>query len=456
MPETIVHHPSSYRDPSGYIFVRDGIYYRQVNKIYKEDFEFFINSGCYDSLVSKKILIPHEIIHENISADENYYQVLKPVQLPFTSYPWEWCFSMLKDAALLTLAALKESLKWGLVLKDATPYNIQWNNGRLQFIDTLSFERYDEKKPWIAYRQFCTQFLSPLLLSHYAKQQLPQLLLAYPEGIPLKITSALLPLKTRFSLHTYLHIHLQSKYSDKHVEEKEKNIVFSKKKLLNMVDSLEILVNKLQVPVQSSNWSEYYDEAGERDNYLSAKQELISKWMNELQPLKIADFGANTGEFSQLASSYGMVIATDFDPNCIEKLYLAEKQKNNSSILPLVIDLSSPSPSLGVNNKERTSFINRTKVDLGLALALIHHLSIGKNIPFDMIAAFFSKTCNNLFIEYVPKTDPKIKLMLSQKKDIYTGYSEENFITAFSNYFFINKKEQVGSSGRILFYLQRK
>src|SRR5687768_4434848 len=184
MSAAIHHHPSSFRDPSGYIFEKEGAIYRQVNKVFQEDFDFFISGGCYDDLVSKGLLLPHEPILENLTGDDQWYQTLKPEKLSVISYPWEWSFSMLRDAALLTLRLLKEGLEWGMILKDATPYNIQWHKGRLVFIDSLSFEKYDETKPWIAYRQFCEQFLGPLLLAHYAKNPLPELMLAYPDGIP--------------------------------------------------------------------------------------------------------------------------------------------------------------------------------------------------------------------------------------------------------------------------------
>ncbi len=298
MQAAITPHASSFRDPAGFIFEKDDVIYRQVNKVFAGDFDFFISSGCYDALTTKGLFLRHETIHENLSGASDWHLTIKPEQIPFISYPYEWSFDMLKDAALLTLRLAKEGLEWGMVLKDATPYNIQWQNGKLLMIDSLSFEKYDESKPWIAYRQFCEQFLSPLLLAHYAKQPLPGLLLAYPDGIPLTITSAMLPGKTKFSVHTYLHIHLQAKYSTKDHALAAKKVAFSKKKLLNLLNSLEILINKLQVPPQKSTWSAYYDEAGTRSNYLDLKRELVANWLKEISPKTTADLGANTGEFS--------------------------------------------------------------------------------------------------------------------------------------------------------------
>ena len=175
---------------------------------------------------------------------------------------------MLKDAALLTLELLREAIDHGMILKDATPYNIQWQDGRLVFIDTLSFEKYDESKPWIAYRQFCEQFLSPLLLTHYSGLPLQQLLLAYPEGIPISFTSKFLPWRSKLSIDTYLHIHLHARYSRKTTVEQKKPGGFSRKKLLTLVTSLQSLVNKLTLPATTSTWSAYYEEASQRNDYM--------------------------------------------------------------------------------------------------------------------------------------------------------------------------------------------
>jgi hypothetical protein len=457
MPASFILHPSSYRDPSGFVFRKNDVLYRQVNKIFAKNFDFFSACGYYENLVKKGLLIPHEIINENLTGDDQWHTTLKPEPVAFISYPYEWCFDMLKDAALLTLLLLKEALAYGMILKDATPYNIQWHKGKLIFIDSLSFEKYNEAEPWIAYRQFCESFLSPLLLSHHTKMPLQEMLLAYSDGIPLQVTQSLLPWRTKFSIHTYLHIHLHAKYSAKHPAQTEKRASFSKKKLLNLVASLEGLISKLKLPKQKSTWSDYYDEASQRTDYLQNKQQIIQLWLEKIKPVSsAADLGANNGEFSKLAATNNIqTIAADFDAFCINNLYNQIKVSGEKNILPLILDLSKPSPGIGLNNEERDSFIKRTNVDLVLALALIHHLSIGKNIPFDKIADLFHRLGRYLIIEFVPKQDDKIQLMLTNKKDIYTAYTEENFLSAFKNYFTIEKKEVISGSERIL-YLMKK
>lgn len=452
----VIYHPSSYRDPSGFIFTKEGIVYRQVNLCFKDHFDHFIQSGCYDALVKKNLLIAHEVIPQNLTGSHDYHLTLKPERIGFISYPYEWSFDMLKDAALLTLQLAKESLAYGMMIKDATPYNIQWHKGSLVFIDTLSFEKYEET-PWIAYRQFCENFLGPLLLMHYNRKQLTGLLLAWPDGIPLDIVSSMLPKRSRFSFYTYLHIHLHAKYSSKEAGNKRTVAVFSKQKLLNLLSSLESLVAKLHVPPQKSTWSDYYKEAAQRAGYLDQKKQIIADWAETIHGCtSAADLGANLGEFSGLLSSKKIpVLAADFDPYAINALYSQIKQSGEKYIQPLVLDLSNPTPAIGVNNQERADFMQRAGFDLLLALALIHHLAIGKNIPLPMIASALARMGKNLVIEFVPKEDEKIKLMLSRKKDIYTAYTVENFENVFSDYFSIIDKKTIQGSGRTLYLMQR-
>ena len=459
MQQSIQSLASSFRDPSGFVFQKDGIIYRQVNKIFKQDYDHFIHSGCYDHFVKNEWLISHEEIMENLSGHDNWYRTLSPQKIPFISYPYEWCFDMLKDAALLTLQLAKEGIPFGIILKDTTPFNVQWLNGKIVFIDTLSFERYDPSESWIAYRQFCENFLSPLLLMHYTQQPLQSLLLPYPEGIPLSITRSLLPWRSKLSFHTYLHVHLLVRLASKNMGKVlDQQNSFSHKKLLRLIDSLQSLIQSLHWKGRPTTWSNYYDEANQRSDYVEQKRKTIGEWIAEIPRLQTGiDLGANEGEFSYLLAERSIqTISADVDRSAINQLYQKLKKENKKNILPLVIDLANPSPALGLNNQERVSFIERTNVDLGLALALIHHFAIGKNMPFEKIAELFKKITDYLIVEFIPKQDKKAQFMLKQKKDIYSGYTEENFVQAFEKYFFIQRKQEISGSGRILYQMKRK
>ena len=403
---------------------------------------------------------PHEELVKNFTGSRDWYKTLKPQRVPFISYAHEWCFDMLKDAAILTLQLAKECTQFGIILKDATPFNIQWLDGRPVFIDTLSFERYDASQPWIAYRQFCESFLSPLLLMHYSHQPLQPFLSAYPDGIPLSITRALLPWRSKFSFYTYLHIHMHDRLASRNTGKEihpQNSGTFSEKKFHRLLDSLQSLILSLQWKGDATTWDQYYDEANQRDDYVLQKKKVIIEWLSELpETLTAVDLGANEGAFSFLLAAKNIrIIAADSDHSPINKLYRKIKQEKEKNILPLLIDLANPSSSTGLNNKERISFIDRTNCNLGLALALVHHLAIGKNIPFEKLAEFFENLADHFIIEFIPKTDKKVKFMLQQKKDIYNNYNEENFVHSFEKYFSIRKKHEIGNSGRILYMMKR-
>lgn len=456
MSSSLSHHPSSYRDPSGFLFYKNGILYRQVNKSFASHFEIFIKNGLHDHLVKKQLLISEKIINENLTSSDDWYLTLQPELIPFISYPYEWCFDMLKDAALLTLEAANAAMNFGMMLRDASAYNVQLHKGKMTFIDTLSFEQYDEQKPWKAYRQFCEHFFAPLAMMHYLNLPLQNLFVAYPEGLPLSFASKMLPFKSKWNLHSYLHLHLQSGIIKGKNAKDEGNKPFSKQKMKNLLRSLEDGIRSFSFSESSTVWSDYYEEAEQRGDYLTVKKQMVSDWLNKLNAKTIFDAGANEGEFSELAaSSATTVISSDLDHSSITKLYRKVRQKTISNISPVVIDLANPSPAIGVNNKERSSFFERTNVDLALALALIHHLALGRNIPFEKIAQMFATTCNYLIIEFVPGGDEMVKLMTIHKTELLQLYTEENFVKAFQQVFRILDKSEISTSGRTLYLMQK-
>lgn len=451
-------HPSSYRDPSGFLFYHEGRLYRQVNSSFREDFEQFINGGLYQSLTEKGLLVPHETISDNLTGSPDWLATLRPDRVPFISYPYEWCFDMWKDAALTTLEAAKEAMSFDMMLKDASAYNVQWHLGRMRFIDTLSFERYREDRPWIAYRQFCEHFLAPLALMHYRKLPLSPLFLSYPDGLPLGIAAKLLPYRSKWNLNAYLHLHLHAKLSAAQGDKKQaKSESFSRQKLKNIFRSLEEMIRSFSLKGRTGVWSDYYDEAAQRDDYLGRKKEIIEGWLKKGGYASAIDAGANEGEFSLLAARQNIyTISCDLDHYSVNNLYSKIKEQRIINLHPLVMDLSHPSPAIGVNNRERASFTDRMQADVALALALVHHLAIGRNIPFKSIAELFRSFARDLIIEYVPKEDEKIRLMLAQKEDIYSWYSREAFLNEFSNYYEVREEQPVGTSGRILFLMSSK
>lgn len=454
---SIAPHPASFKDPSGFIFEADGKVYRQVNKLYAAQYQQLMQSGLYNTLIANNQLLPHTVVDENITGDTEWYTTLLPEQLSFISYPYEWCFDELRDAALLTLSLVRTSLEYGMILKDATPFNIQFHKGRPVFIDTLSFDIYTPSKPWVAYRQFCETFLFPLYLEHYLKIDCIKLLSTYLTGIPVEVTAKLLPNKSKWNLGVRLHVLLQNNIK-KNKTTTAAAVVFSKQKLINLVSHLESIIRSLQPgypPV--TTWSNYYEETILGKEYLHQKEMLLKKFVTSLSYTTVADLGANDGYFTRiLAEKDKSVIAIDSDSRCINSLYQYIQKQSVPNITALIADLSNPTPAVGFANTERDSLPERLKPDLVLALALVHHLVIGKNIPLIRLAPFFATLAPQLIIEFVPREDEKVKQLLHTREDIFSDYTIENFEHYFSLYFTMKAKEVIPGTTRILYCFVRK
>jgi len=419
-----------------------------------------MSSGLYEKLLKENLIVSHEEADIRLALDNKAYKIIKPSKLDFISYPYEWSFSQLKDAALATLKIQKIALKHGMILKDSSAYNIQFSSGLPILIDTLSFEKYKENQPWSAYRQFCQHFLAPIALMSYKDIRLSQLLKIYIDGIPLDLASSLLPTKTKLSFSLLSHIHLHSKAQARYSKGKKdgKEVKVSLNGLIGIVDNLNSSIKKMSWKPRGTEWSDYYEETNYTEDSFQEKIRIVDNYLVGNKEIKtLWDLGANTGEFSRLASKKGInTIAFDIDPSAVEKNYLISKNDNDDNILPLICDLTNPSPDIGWNNTERKSLKNRGPVDCAMALALIHHLAISNNLPLSMIAGFFSEICNYLIIEFVPKDDSKVQFLLSSREDIFDNYDEASFEKEFSEFFDIKNKQKITGSQRTLYLMSKK
>ena len=448
---------SSFRDPSGFLFYQDNVLYRQINKSYKEHYEFLIESDLYEELVKKGLMISHEEVKiENKNNDG--FIVIKPEIIPFISYPYEWSFSQLKDAALLTIEIQKIAKKHHMMLKDASSYNIQFKNGKTIFIDTLSFEKYIEGEPWKGYKQFCQHFFAPLALMSHKDIRLSQLLRIYIDGIPLDLTSELLPMRTKtaFSLLTHIHAHSKSQkhYEGKKIDVKKNKI--SSRSLDGVIESLHSGIKKMNWKPEGTEWGNYYSDTNYSDISFNEKKKIILEFLEKHNPKNVWDLGSNTGIFSRIASELDIfTVSFDIDPVAVEKNYRECVNKQETKILPLLLDLANPSASIGWSNNERMSFMNRGPVDLVMALALIHHLVISNNVPLSKLAKFFSKICNFLIIEFIPKTDSQISRLLVTREDIFLDYTKENFESEFKKFFKIIQTTDIIDSERTMYIMEK-
>jgi hypothetical protein len=452
---------ASFRDPSGFLFRHDGVLYRQVNQVYAEEYMRLMDSGLYAKLVKAGLLIAHTESTQEPVDNKLAIKVLRPEFVPFISYPYEWSFGQLKDAALATLSIQKRALKLEMSLKDASAYNIQFHNGKPTLIDTLSFENYKEGEPWVAYRQFCQHFLAPLALMAYRDVRLSQLLCLYIDGIPLDLASTLLPAQTRWNLGLVTHIHLhasaQKRFAEVVVSEARGGRKMSKDALVALIDSLQGTIRRLEWKPAGTEWANYYKSNNYTDAAFEHKKLLVAEWLTKIEAKTVWDLGANTGIFSRVAAETGAnVISADIDPAAVEVNYRLVKEKKEDKLLPLVLDLTNPSPAIGWNNKERDSFLERGPAGATLALALVHHLAISNNVPLVRVADFFAGCGEWLIVEFIPKSDSQVQKLLRSRKDIFTDYTQAGFEKAFGERFKVIESSTVRDSERRLYLMQRK
>jgi hypothetical protein len=449
---------SSFRDRSGFLFYYENEIYRIINFSYKKQYEKFMNSELYRKLEEKNLIITHSEI-ENLDIDCDYYKIIKPEKIPFISYPYEWSFSQLKDAALLTLRIQKAAMKYGMTLKDGSAFNIQFHNGHPIFIDTLSFEIYEEGQIWKPYKQFCQHFLAPLALISKKDVRLNLLSKTFIDGIPIDLAAKLLPKTTfgKFGLMAHIHAHAKSQ---KHYENKDAKIkqkTLSKRSFEGLIESLKSSIEKMTWNEDNTEWGDYYSDTNYTEKSFEEKKQFISLAIDQMKPKLVWDMGANTGVFSRLASTKGInTISYDIDPLAVEKNYLSSSQNSEQNILPLILDLTNPSSGIGWNHDERMSIIQRGPADMVFALALVHHLAISNNVPLNKLAEFFSQISKFLIIEFVPKSDSQVKRLLLTRDDIFENYDKKFFEIEFSKFFKIINSKKILDSERTIYIMENE
>ena len=448
----------SFRDPSGFVFYADGRLYRQVNHTYREHFEHLLRSGLYDDLSSDGLLIPHEEVASVPYLAPEAYKFLLPEPLGFVSYPYEWCFSQLKAAALATIRIQKRAFEHGMTLKDASAYNIQFRGSKPVMIDTLSFEIVEEGAPWVAYRQFCQHFLAPLALMAYRDARLGHSQRAAIDGVELDVAAKLLPLRTFLRWPLLLHVHLHARAVNRYGGQAvTKRPQMSRGSLLGLFDSLESAVSSLEARAPAGGWSGYYSDNNYNDVSFAHKGKLVEEFLKASSPRVVWDLGSNTGHFSRIAARQAAdVVSFDFDYDAVELNYRECRDSGPDHLLPLRLDLANPSPALGWAHQERMSLEQRGPADVVLALALVHHLAIGNNTPLESVADYFSRLGRHLIIEFVPKEDSQVQRLLASRRDIFDDYTSEGFEAAFGRHFEIQREAPIEGSARTLYSMRSR
>lgn len=449
----------SYKDPAGFVLKSENGYYRYITSSYADEFDHLMNSGLYQLLVEQELIITHsEVALE--PENQEYYKKIFPRQLEFISYPFEWSYSQWQQMILSYININKAALKYGMILKDASPYNFTFQDHKCILIDTLSFDFYRDGDPWIAYRQLCEEILSPFLLMHYKDPAWAKLCRASITGLSLPFVSSHLPFSTRFNTFCLIHIHLHANFQKGKNKEKKTaaQTGLNKEKLNLLFDTIKKNVTSKYLPLlKNSIWDHYYENDIESDNYLTDKINVITSWLKQTKPEITIDLGANTGKFSKIAAAVSKnVYAVEGDIYCVDEIYRNTYESKDNNITTIVADLTDPSPGLGWQNKEKTALSDRLKGDMVMGLALIHHLCLSKNLPLPFIADLFEgMSTRYAIVEFVPKEDPRSELLLQHKGDIFDQYTEEVFISSFQQHFKLIKSHSLNHSLRKLFLWEK-
>lgn len=453
-------HRASFRDPSGFVFTRGGVLYRQVTAAGADDYTVARASALWAQASREGRWLPVEEVDRHLGATADAYAVLRPEPLPLITYPSEWSFGMLKDAALLTLELQLRALDEGLSLKDASAFNIQWLKGRPVFIDSLSLERVVEGQPWIAYAQFCRHFLAPLALMARVDVRLQDLLSASLDGIPLDLPSRLLPAVTRMSMGLGLHLHAHARavrgQSSGHGSTDARLSAIGQHALLK---NLERTIQDLDWDPRGTEWANYYAETNYTPAAAAHKATVVKKWLGQcVRPdACVVDLGANNGRYSRMAVELGYrTLAVDHDHAAVEQAYRVGRKEGWADFLPLRMDLVNPTPARGWNHDEREPWLDRARGEVVLALALVHHLLITHHLPLGEVILMLLRLAPNVLVEWVPADDSQVARLLSGRRDGNPLPSEAEFRAAIEPLAEIVERVALPESGRSLWWIRRR
>lgn len=449
----------SYRDPAGRVFERDGKLLRAVYAAGRDSELLLVKSEFIQDLVASKRLVAFRTAPvSEIAADPRTaapISVFELTRLPFVSHPYEWSFAALKRAALFHLDLQLDALDHEIALVDASAYNVQFLGTEPIFIDHLSFRPYRDGEMWLGHRQFCEQFLHPLLFETSTGLPFNSWYRGSPEGISGTSLASVSPLRARIGPRMFLHVILPAFFDRKAAQSGAgsfKNRTFPLSGFRALLRGLRNWITSLRPKSDMSGiWATYEKNNTYLQGENEAKRAFIADFVAQSQPQTVWDLGCNTGAYAELALTHGasQVIGFDADPTVVDIAFQRAAERG-LNFLPLVQDFQNPSPALGWRQSERDGFNERKTADGVLALALLHHLALGKNIPLEDAVDWVIGIAPRGILEFVPKSDPVVPLMLRNRIDIFENYTEDRFDNAVCRKARVVKEARITESGRKL------
>jgi len=455
----------SYRDRRGYVFAAGDRILRAVSPAAAGVQRELLASPVFARLVSSGQLIGTWVAPDEASAlgIEGAALLLEHERVPFVSYPYEWPFAALRAAALLQLDLHLALLEHGFSLADASAYNIQFRGPEPVFIDVLSVERYVPGAYWNGHRQFCDQFLSPLLLTARLGVPYNAAYRGRIEGISSTELVPLLRLRDKIRPQTFLHLVLPARLEaaarrgrvDARPPAARRPL--PKPALVRLLAGLRRWIERLHPPSRQTDWTAYARDNTYQEAERSAKRELVARAVRAAAPRAVLDLGCNTGDYAAVAleAGAGHVVGAEADPETAH-LAFVRAQQEKLRFLPTVQDAANPSPSQGWRDAERASFAERARFDFLVALAVEHHLAIGRNIPLDELVRWMVGLAPQGVVEFVQKTDSTVRRMLALREDIFADYTEENFRQLLAANARIVESRVVSGEGRVIFLYDRR
>ena len=455
--------PGSFRDPESRVFYAGDDVYRALSADGLSDFEALEATGLLDGervvrteRASDIAALRGLLVHEPAG-------VLRHERIPFVSYPYEWTFSMLKDAALLQLDLLLAGLEHDMVLKDSTPYNVQFTGAHPTFVDVGSFERIREGEPWVGYRQFCMLYLYPLLLQSAKRVPFQPWLRGSIDGIRPSEMRPLMNFRDRFRKGVFtnviLHAKLEKRYADRPQQVKDEvKRVFKKEMFVANVRKMRKLVERRRGIRPRASGPPTASATATRTTTRAARTSSCARWPRAATGTSSGTSAANNGRYSRIAAEGApTVVAVDADQGPVELLYRDLREEGNEKILPLTMNLADPSPGLGWRGLERRSLPDRGKPDLVLALALVHHVAISANVPVKEFIDWLASLDTALVIEFPTREDPMVKKLLAPKRDgLHPDYELDFFERTLKEAFEVERSERLESGTRVLYYARPK